>query len=95
MDLNRADREDLLRVPGLGTRNVKRILAARRWHRVRLADLARMKVPLKRALPFIITDDHRPRLIGPDTLELRDRIAPRASQTDLFETAFAALHGEL
>jgi putative DNA modification/repair radical SAM protein len=95
VDLNRASREELLRIPGLGTRNVKRILAARRWHRIRLADLARMRVPLKRALPFIVTDDHRPRLIGPDSLDLRDRIAPKGSQTDLFETAFAALHGEL
>jgi len=86
---------DLNRVPGLGTRSVTRILAARRWHRIRLADLTRMRVPLKRALPFIVTEDHRPRRIGPDTLDLRDRIAPRGAQTDLFETAFAARHGEL
>jgi putative DNA modification/repair radical SAM protein len=95
VDINRAEREDLLRIPGLGTRNVKRILAARKWHRIRLADLARMRVPLRRALPFIVTDDHRPRLLGPDTLDLRDRIAPKGAQTDLFETAFAARHGEL
>jgi putative DNA modification/repair radical SAM protein len=95
VDVNRADRDDLLRVPGLGTRNVKRILAARRWHRIRLDDLARMRVPMRRALPFIVTDDHRPRLINPDILDLRDRIAPRDSQTDLFEAAFAARHGEL
>jgi len=95
VDVNRADRDDLLRVPGLGTRNVKRILAARRWHRIRIDDLARMRVPMRRALPFIVTDDHRPRLINPDILDLRDRIAPRDSQTDLFEAAFAARHGEL
>jgi predicted DNA-binding helix-hairpin-helix protein len=95
VDINRADRDDLLRVPGLGTRNVKRILAARRWHRIRMDDLARMRVPMRRALPFIVTDDHRPRLINPDILDLRDRIAPRDSQTDLFEAAFAARHGEL
>ncbi|HYW06103.1 MAG TPA: putative DNA modification/repair radical SAM protein [Longimicrobium sp.] len=95
VDINRADRDDLLRVPGLGTRNVKRILAARRWHRIRVEDLARMRVPMRRALPFIVTDDHRPGLINPDMLDLRDRIAPRDSQTDLFEAAFAARHGEL
>ena len=95
VDVNRAPREDLLRVPGLGARNVKRILAARRWHRIRLEDLARLRIPLKRAMPFIVTADHAPVLVGPDTADLRDRIAPRRQQLDLFATAFAAAHGEL
>jgi predicted DNA-binding helix-hairpin-helix protein len=95
VDVNAAPREELLRIPGLGARNVKRILAARRWTRIRTDDLRRLGVPLRRALPFIITDDHHPTLLGPDSLDLRDRIAPRRAQIDLFETATAAAHGEL
>jgi len=64
LDINRAPREMLLRIPGLGVRNVDRILQIRRWHRVTLADLTRLRVPLKKALPFIITADHLPKLIG-------------------------------
>ncbi|HEX2077334.1 MAG TPA: putative DNA modification/repair radical SAM protein [Longimicrobium sp.] len=95
VDVNTAPREELLRVPGLGARNVKRILAARRWTRVRTDDLRRLGVPLRRALPFLVTADHRPTVLGPDTPDLRDRIAPRRAQIDLFETAVAAAHGEL
>ena len=61
VDLNRAPRETLLRVPGLGVRSVDRIVAARRWRRVRVDDLARLRVPLARALPFVETADHVPR----------------------------------
>jgi predicted DNA-binding helix-hairpin-helix protein len=39
--LNKAPREMLLRIPGLGVRNVDRILRIRRWHTIRLDDLAR------------------------------------------------------
>jgi len=91
VDVNRASREELLRVPGLGTRNVKRILAARRWHRIRSDDLARLRVPLRRALPFLVTADHTPTLL--DAADLSDRAAPSRAQTDLFDLS-AAAHGE-
>ncbi|HEX2826667.1 MAG TPA: putative DNA modification/repair radical SAM protein [Burkholderiales bacterium] len=59
VDVNRADREMLLRVPGFGTRTVARILKARRVRAIRSDDLARLKVPLSKALPFVVTADHR------------------------------------
>jgi predicted DNA-binding helix-hairpin-helix protein len=43
VDINTAPKEALLRVPGLGVRNVKKILKMRRFHRFRLEDLARLK----------------------------------------------------
>lgn len=83
LDVNRAERGLLLRVPGLGARTVDRIVAARRIHPLRLADLARLTGGLKRALPFIVTADHRPtRLL--DRADLRDRLAPRPKQLSLF-----------
>jgi predicted DNA-binding helix-hairpin-helix protein len=60
VDLATAEREMLLRVPGLGVRAVDRILAARRHRRLRLEDLARMRVPLAKARPFIVVPDHNP-----------------------------------
>ncbi|PHK95775.1 putative DNA modification/repair radical SAM protein [Pseudoroseomonas rhizosphaerae] len=59
VDINAAPRELLLRVPGLGARNVDRILAARQEGRVRLADLARLRVPLRKVAPFLLAPDHR------------------------------------
>jgi putative DNA modification/repair radical SAM protein len=83
VDVNTADRELLLRVPGLGTRVVDRILAARRHTTLRLDDLARLTPGLKRARPFLVTPDHRPtRLI--DRQDLRARIAPKPAQLELF-----------
>lgn len=53
LDINRCTREQLLRVPGLGTNSVARILSARKVAKITLDDLRRLRVPLKRVLPFI------------------------------------------
>jgi len=55
-----ADKEMLLRVPGLGAKAVERILAARRVTRVTLDDLKRVGAVLKRARAFVITADWTP-----------------------------------
>jgi putative DNA modification/repair radical SAM protein len=60
VDVNRAPRESLLRVPGLGTRSVARLLAARRHRRLRRDDLTRLGAPTRKLLAFVITADHRP-----------------------------------
>jgi putative DNA modification/repair radical SAM protein len=83
VDVNTADRELLLRVPGLGTRAVDKIVSARRHATLRLEDIARLTRALRRARPFIVAGDHRPtRLI--DRSDLRGRIVPRAEQLSLF-----------
>lgn len=62
VDLNRADRESLLRVPGIGPVSAERILAARQQGV--LADLAHLRqlgVPSpQRAAPYILLNGHRP-----------------------------------
>jgi putative DNA modification/repair radical SAM protein len=82
-DINRAPREVLLRVPGLGVRNVDRILAARRYCRLRLADLLRLRVPMKKVMPFILTADHTPARLGIDSEALRQRFLPPPEQMEL------------
>lgn len=84
VDVNSADREVLLRVPGLGQRAVDRILSARRHQRLRTADLARISNGLKRALPFLVTADHRPTGLL-DRVDLRQRlVATQPKQLALF-----------
>lgn len=82
VDLNRASREWLLRVPGLGTRAVERILASRRHRRLRLDDLARLAGGRRRMLPFVELADWRPRDL--DSAALPARLAPPPRQLDLF-----------
>ena len=60
VDVNRAPREMLLRVPGLGVKAVDRLLLARRVRRLRADDLKRLHVPHRRVLPFVVLADHRP-----------------------------------
>ena len=83
VDVNTAEREMLLRVPGLGSRAVARIVAARRHCRLRLDDVARVTASLKRARPFLIAADHRP--VGlTDRADLRQRLAAPPKQLSLF-----------
>ena len=60
VDVNRAEREMLLRVPGIGVRNVKRILATRRTRSLRYADLVRLRCDVDKAKAFVVTVDWRP-----------------------------------
>ena len=83
VDVNIADREALLRVPGLGVRAVDRIIAARRHTTLRLDDVARVCAGLKRVRPFIIAADWRP-TAETDRADLRQRLAPQPTQLSLF-----------
>lgn len=53
VEVNRAPYELLLRVPGIGLRSAKRIVAARRVHSLSIEDLKKIGVVLKRAIHFI------------------------------------------
>jgi putative DNA modification/repair radical SAM protein len=83
VDVNTAEREMLLRVPGLGARAVDKILAARRHRTLRLDDLARLTSGLKRARPFLVAADHTPKH-ALDRLDLRRRLVERPEQLSLF-----------
>ena len=53
VEVNRADYEVLLRVPGIGVKSAQRIVKARRMGILDFSDLKKMGVVLKRALYFI------------------------------------------
>lgn len=80
VDVNLAPREALLRVPGFGVRTVERILQARRYGKLSLADLGRMRTPVGRAADFIMTTDHHPRLGTLESAGLRLKLSAPAEQ---------------
>lgn len=53
VEVNRAPYEELLRVPGMGVKSAKRIVAARRSANLTFADLKKLGVVMKRAVYFI------------------------------------------
>ena len=83
VDVNRAPKEALLRVPGLGTKAVDRILSSRRWRNLRLDDVARLTLSIAKVRPFIATADWRPTFLT-DRADLTTLVAPAEKQLELF-----------
>ena len=53
MEVNRADYEAILRVPGIGVRGAQKIIAARRYGPLSFEGLKRLGIVMKRAQYFI------------------------------------------
>jgi putative DNA modification/repair radical SAM protein len=87
VDVNRAPREMLLRVPGLGVKAVNAILTSRRWRRLRLDDIARLTVSIAKLRAFIIAEDWRPVVLA-DRADLGAAVRPpvvaKKQQLELF-----------
>ena len=82
VDVNRAPRETLLRIPGLGVKSADRLIGARRHRRLRMDDLARLRLSVTKLAPFIVTADHTPGATL-DGARLRARMTPAPSQMSL------------
>lgn len=64
VDINRADYEMLLRVPGLGVKSAKMILTARRYSRLGTSHLKQIGIVLKKAQYFITCNELPTRTIN-------------------------------
>lgn len=61
IEINRADRWELLRIPGVGPRSASRILKLRREQKLHdLSDLQKIGAVAERAAPYILLDGRRP-----------------------------------
>jgi putative DNA modification/repair radical SAM protein len=83
LDVNRAPRDMLLRVPGLGVKAVDAIVRARKWRRLRLEDVGRLTVSVAKVRPFLIADGWSPGVLT-DAQDLRALLAPKVEQLELF-----------
>jgi putative DNA modification/repair radical SAM protein len=83
VDVNRAPREALLRVPGLGVRAVDKLLASRRLRRLRLDDVARLTASIAKVRPFIEAEGWRPTLLT-ERADLAAWLKPKREQLELF-----------
>ena len=96
VEVNTADYETLLRVPGVGVTSAKRILVSRRAGRLRIDDLRKLGVVMKRAQYFLTASGKMAEGLRftPDSL-LRSLIAaersslpqPEMEQLSLFDSA--------
>ena len=83
VDVNAAPRERLLRIPGIGVKSVEAILRARRHRRLRMDDLARLRLPLAKISAFVTAEGHSAGA-ALDGERLRARLTPKPVQADLF-----------
>ena len=83
LDVNRASREMLLRVPGFGVKTVNRILSTRRHRTLRYEDLIRMGASMKKARSFVTAGGWSPGGLT-DSIDLRAQFAPPPEQLTLF-----------
>jgi putative DNA modification/repair radical SAM protein len=83
VDVNRAPKEALLRVPGLGPKSVSAILKARRHRRLRLEDVQRLTRSVTKLRPFLVTADWTPGALL-DAADLPGLLRPKAEQMELF-----------
>jgi putative DNA modification/repair radical SAM protein len=80
LDVNTADRDLLLRIPGLGVKSVDKIILARRQRTLGLDDIARLTKSAAKCRPFLIARDWRPVALADAELNPQRR----AEQLDLF-----------
>ncbi|MDI1295368.1 MAG: putative DNA modification/repair radical SAM protein [bacterium] len=83
VDINRAPRERMLRVPGLGVRAVERILQSRRFRKLRIEDVARLTASIAKVRPFIIAQGWIPTILA-DRADLSAWVKPKQEQLELF-----------
>lgn len=85
VDVNRAPREMLLRVPGLGVRGANMLVRARRHKQLRLEDVARITVSVDKLRPFIVAADWKPISLA-DREDLKSLMVrpKKAEQLELF-----------
>lgn len=62
VDLNNADYESILRVPGIGVINARRLVAQRKVRAIRYQDLNKLRLPMEKIKHFVRTLDHIPNL---------------------------------
>jgi putative DNA modification/repair radical SAM protein len=81
VDVNRAPREALLRVPGLGVKAIDAILSARRWRRLRLEDVGRLTASIAKVRPFLIAEGWSPAALADAATPVT---RPKEEQLELF-----------
>ena len=79
VEVNRADVEQLLRVPGIGAKGAYKIVAARKFTVLTFEDLKKMRIVLKRARHFITCNG---KFYGVDSVERVREALVNAEQTE-------------
>ncbi|RXJ66420.1 putative DNA modification/repair radical SAM protein [Halarcobacter ebronensis] len=100
MEINKASKDELLRIPGVGVRGVFKILKARRYKSLDFEDLLKLKISLKRAKYFITCKGKYQKELPFESDRIKTAlITPskkiEVKQPSLFDITYSAITGEL
>ncbi|WP_321315367.1 putative DNA modification/repair radical SAM protein [Halarcobacter sp.] len=100
MEINKASKDELLRIPGIGVRGVFKILKARRFKSLDFDDLKKLKISLKRAKYFITCKGkyQKDTPLEQDRIKtalLTSKINTKVNQPSLFDLQYSSITGEL
>ena len=84
VDINRAPREMLLRIPGMGVKTVNAVIRSRRQRRLRLDDLGRLTRSIDRLRPFVVAADWRPLALAESAVLRPTLVRAERAQLELF-----------
>ena len=85
VNLNTADYEMILRVPGIGVINARKIVSQRKVRAIRYGDLSKLRLALDKVKFFIETIDYHPPTTVLESDKLRQRFSQKQqAQLDLF-----------
>ncbi len=82
VNVNCASKEALLRIPGIGTRNAQKIIQMRRYKKIHLDDLKKIRCALKKIKPFISTQDYQPLKLS-DQEDISMWVSPKTEQLEM------------
>ncbi len=98
IDINRASKDELIRIPGIGVRGAFKILKARRFKRLNFDDLKRLRISMKRAKYFIEANGDYQKQVAmyPENIK-RALLKPviKTTQPSLFDVDYSAITGEI
>jgi predicted DNA-binding helix-hairpin-helix protein len=97
MEINKASKEELLRIPGLGIRSVLKILKARKFKKLDFYDLKQLKISIKKAQYFITCKGKYQKVIPMYKEKIKTAYLnpPKLSEPSLFDIDYSKITGEL
>ncbi len=92
VDVNKADYDMILRIPGIGVKSAKLIVASRRYARLKTNDLKKIGVVMKKAQYFITCNELPVATVSESSpeyvrLKLTEKKLPKSKQIDLLQTS--------
>jgi putative DNA modification/repair radical SAM protein len=99
IEINKASKEELIRIPGIGIRGAHKILRARKYKRLGFEDLSKLRISIKKAKYFIVCNGKFQKEIPLYSENIKEAILKpktvQKQQPSLFDLDYSGVSGEI